>query len=483
MEQKRLKNVCKDNTLTQSKNGLNVDEIKAHLRRLKLSPNGARKVLVRRLCDFFDKNVQSDRLLRPSKMNFNINTPKVLLPKKVRASKNSHRFRVTLRKMGMTQPYQDGTPREIWPDGHFEGYPRPSKPFVSDNRNGYRFNSMPLIYMSVRAGKHVTDQALFLIDSGATSYAKYSLYSKEKLLRIKTKKGVIKAHISNNPLDGQLDPSGRRKNTRWEREVLMGPREDRHGRPSPRENSVLGLPWIVDVRPLFEYENRPPPLAERLAIRFPLDGQKPFFIMHVHNPKNGRSVPVVFALDTGAPVSTVPQACISPLNASSRSQKRIFTWFEYETRYLYDLDILCQHETVVSNRNCGLTARTQEWGLLGMDFLLQTRPLIIYGDDDMEGQVRGVDYLEKNVLPTVERNSVLTVCDTDNEWITLSKKEKDVEYHVNGSLRMNNVSLLPSKNGRMRVKGTVGANGEKRHTRHFRVSDEDEKRVTNFFPL
>ena len=76
----------------------------------------------------------------------------------------SSRYRVLLRSGGRTQPYEDGTPREIWPDGRFTGYP--SIVDSTDNADGYRWNSMPLMYLHVTANGR-SARALFLIDSGA----------------------------------------------------------------------------------------------------------------------------------------------------------------------------------------------------------------------------------------------------------------------------------------------------------------------------
>ena len=80
----------------------------------------------------------------------------------------------------------------------------------------------------------------------------------------------------------------------------------------------------------------------------------------------------------GAPFSTFPSKYVAALgleSAKTRSypngQKRVFNWFDYDSRTLYGVEF-CQAEGAspswcVRNAPVGLTARESE-ALLGMDF-------------------------------------------------------------------------------------------------------------------
>lgn len=51
----------------------------------------------------------------------------------------------------------------------------------------------------------------------------------------------------------------------------------------------------------------------------------------------------------------------------------------------------------------GFTARESPHGLLGIDFLLHVKPLIVYTDDndnpiDLPGQKQGEDFYSKNIM-------------------------------------------------------------------------------------
>ena len=107
---------------------------------------------------------------------------------------------------------------------------------------------------------------------------------------------------------------------------------------SPRENSVLGLPWIAAVRPLFMFEGPIKSAGDRLVIRLPSDpgnAAKPYFRVAVRDPVTKISCDVGVALDTGAPYSTFPAALLGAggLGAPRHlGDVSVFTWFDSETR-------------------------------------------------------------------------------------------------------------------------------------------------------
>lgn len=321
----------------------------------------------------------------------------------------------------MTSPYQeDGAPREIWPDGRFPGYP-PRPDLQPDNRDGYRFNSMPLLYLrvtDVRSGA-TAERALFLIDTGAHSEAQWSLHLKHELLGLPADDvSPLTLQLEDRAMSGHADGIGLHTMP-WTVRYTAPLRIDSRGNPSPRENSVLGMPWVVRIKPLFEYDGCIPSPEERLAIRFPIDGSKGWYRVNVRNPANNSRFALAVAIDTGAPYSVIPQGYINalglqPLRTESYpdGKKKIFTWFNYEERLLYDFE-LCEASGAALRwcvRNSppegvGMTARSKEWGLLGVDFLLAVKPLIVYGEEDLPGQVKGVDYHEANLLEEIPDQS------------------------------------------------------------------------------
>lgn len=147
--------------------------------------------------------------------------------------------------------------------------------------------------------------------------------------------------------------------------------------------------------------------------------EKQFFLVKIRDPNNHENVrELPMKIDFGAPYSTFPQEYAEKMKLDvhksesyPEGKKKIFTWFKYEDRYLYDVEFANASRADWSFRSgvgengkhVGVTARANKtkWGLLGMDFILAVKPLIIYGDEDIAGQVKGVDYIEKNLLQEI----------------------------------------------------------------------------------
>ena len=192
----------------------------------------------------------------------------------------------------------------------------------SDNRVGYEYNSMPLIYVEVSTLDGVcVKNALFLIDSGAISETQFSLYLVKKMLH-------MKIEDPSKPVELNL------KFKNWKRNVVG---KIRYNEPtknfSIRENSVLGLPWMKEVKPLFTYEGVKPALENRLAILFPSSG-KGYYQICIRNPKNGKKLKCPVVIDTGAPISTFPNFYVNALglevfksNSYPDGKKKVFNWF------------------------------------------------------------------------------------------------------------------------------------------------------------
>ena len=105
-------------------------------------------------------------------------------------------------------------------------------------------------------------------------------------------------------------------------------------------------------------------------------------------------------LDTGAPYSTLPLSMFTILKKSD--DIKVLKWFDSEKRPLFR-DILVSDHNNKWHFYSNMTGRNGTHGLLGIDFLLKVKPLIVYVDDkgvpfDMAGQRKDIDFLEQNVI-------------------------------------------------------------------------------------
>lgn len=315
------------------------------------------------------------------------------------------RFHVPLFGDGFTCPYKsdldkykkrrltwdledDGDGRIIWPDEKFPGFPAPPTPYKKHHFNmpGYSQNSMPLLYMNMTSERG-TKQCLFLIDSGARwdTFVKLSPSAVEdpNLSANDTFDFTLK-YPTISPLEVRRATG----------------RIDARGNVSPRENSVLGPAWMFTTFPLFEF-SQPPPPEQRIAIYFPQDVNGRFIKVNIRFDSEAPAETINMKLDTGAPYSTFPLTAVIR-TAVPAGTISVFKWFDSEQRSLYSNVVLSDTQgrwAFASN----MTARNSPHGLLGMDFLLSVKPLIVYVDAggkplDLPGQRLGVDFLQKNVM-------------------------------------------------------------------------------------
>ena len=108
-------------------------------------------------------------------------------------------------------------------------------------------------------------------------------------------------------------------------------------------------------------------------------------------------------LDTGAPFSTFPNKLLPP-NAKPKPNDsvKVFKWFDSVERDLF-YDVTVEDEKQRWSFKSTMTGRQELHGLLGIDFMLQVKPLIVYVDSggapyDLVGQRKDVDYRMENVI-------------------------------------------------------------------------------------
>lgn len=299
--------------------------------------------------------------------------PAAFMIQYVRKSILAGRYKVVLRADGRTSPLSDGKPRRILPE--------------ANNAPGWEWDSRPFLRLRVSDTSSdnaheapVGDEFLFLIDSGATSAAQWSP---------SLKKSLAIPGPENESQTATLYLKSEKDQAPWQWSETAQTRV-KGGIPSPHPHSVLGTPWMAAIRPYFDYEGSVPPAEERVVVRFPKGGGKATVCVKLGRKGAAREEfqDACMVVDTGCVFSTFPKAFVHSLGLEKAITesfpdgcKKTLRWFESESRDLFRVtfaDAETGGDIWTLTNPLGSTARENEWGLLGMDWLLAVRPLILY---------------------------------------------------------------------------------------------------------
>lgn len=309
------------------------------------------------------------------------------------------RYKVLLRPDGLTLPLLIGTNRRLVPE--------------ENNAPGWEWDSRPFLRLRVGTGSDNVKEApdgheyLFLIDSGANSASQWSPSLKKSL-------GIEGPENESQCITLFLENEAGQKPWRLSME---GKTRVQNGVPSPHEHSVLGVPWMNIVRPLFVFEEPAESIERRVVVKIPSSGRKA--AVRVKMGRRGAEAAhhedVCMVVDTGCAFTTFPEACVERLGlerAMSASfpegSKKTMRWFDSVPRNLFWVtfaDAQTNGEIWTLTNPLGSTAREYDWGLLGVDWLLKVRPLIIY--EGYEDEHAG-EYLEEMVMEAVDIKDLTT---------------------------------------------------------------------------